>query len=146
MEKQYYTCQYCKNDFTPKRRKVQKFCSDSCRVSYHRFKNVDLALKSTNLQIKSEDKVPNKIKVDQVSTAGVANAAIGSGLADLLISALTPEENKPATKGDILKLSASLKRYHQIKNLPPNLMGQFPYFDLHTNTLVYLGNRLPFKS
>jgi hypothetical protein len=137
MEKQYYTCQYCKKEFTPKRRKVQKFCSDSCRVSFHRFKNIESKLKSTNLQIKSEDQVPNKIKVDQISTAGVANAAIGSGLADLLISALTPEENKPATKGDILKLAASLQRYHRIKNLSPNLMGQFPYFDLIQGIVVY---------
>jgi hypothetical protein len=137
MEKQYYSCQYCKNDFTPKRRKVQKFCSDSCRVSFHRFKNVDISVKSTNLQIKSEDQVPNKIKVDQVSTAGVANAAIGSGIADLLISAFTSEENKPATKGDIAKLASSLKRYHSIKNLPPNLMGQFPYFDLMQGIVVY---------
>jgi hypothetical protein len=138
MENQYYTCQYCKKEFTPKRRKVQKFCSDSCRVSFHRFKNVESELKSTNLQIKSEDQVPNKIKVDQVSTAGVANAAIGSGIAELLINALTPEENKPATKGDILKLAASLNRYHKIKNLPINLQGQIPYFDLIQGIVVYL--------
>jgi hypothetical protein len=137
MEKLYYTCQYCKKEFTPKRRKVQKFCSDSCRVSFHRFKNVESELKSTNLQIKNEDQVPNKIKVDQISTAGVANAAIGSGLADLLISALTPEENKPATKGDVLKLAASLKRYHRIKNLSINLQGQIPYFDIVKGELVY---------
>ena len=137
MEKLYYTCQYCKKEFTPRRRKVQKFCSDSCRVSFHRFKNVESELKSTNLQIKSEDQVPNKIKVDQISTAGVANSAIGSGLAELLKNALTPEENKPATKGDILKLAASLNRYHKIKNLSPNLMGKLPYFDLIQGIVVY---------
>ena len=137
MEKRYYTCQYCKKEFTPKRRKVQKFCSDSCRVSFHRFKNVDLELKSTNLQIKSEDQVADKIKVDQISTAGVANSALGSGIADLLINAFTPEENKPATKGDVLKLAASLQRYHRIKNMASNSTGQFPYFDLTQGIVVY---------
>jgi hypothetical protein len=68
----------------------------------------------------------------------VANAAIGSGLADLLINVFTPEENKPATKGDILKLAANLKRYHKIKNLPINLQGQIPYFDLIHGIVVYL--------
>jgi hypothetical protein len=137
MENRTYTCQYCKKDYVPRRRGVQKFCSDSCRVSFHRFKNVESELKSTNLQIKSEDQVPNKIKVDQVSTAGVANAAIGSGIADLLISTFTSEENKPATKGDIARLASNLKRYHIIKNLPPNQMGQFPYFDLTEGLVVY---------
>ena len=138
MENRTYTCQYCKKDYVPKRRGVQKFCSASCRVSSHRFKNVESELKSTNLQIKSEDQVPNKIKVDQVSTAGVANSAIGSGIADLLISAFTSEENKPATRGDIARLASNLKRYHKIKNLQPNQMGQFPYFDLTEGIVVYL--------
>jgi hypothetical protein len=144
MEEQYYRCQYCKNEFVPRRRKIQKFCSDSCRVSFHRFKNVGVAIKSAELQIK--EKETSKVKVNQISTAGVANSAIGTGIVEIAKNIFTPEENKPATKGDVLKLAASLKRYHQIKNLPPNLMGQIPYFDLHTNTLVYLGNRLPFKS
>tara|TARA_R110002126_G_scaffold291172_1_gene450680 strand:+ start:9282 stop:9722 length:441 start_codon:yes stop_codon:yes gene_type:complete len=146
MEEQYYCCRYSKKDFVPKRRKVQKFCSNSCRVSFHRFKNVGLAIKSTDHQIKWKEQGTSKVKVNQISTAGVANSAIGTGIVEIAKNIFTPEENKPATKGDVLKLAASLKRYHQIKNLPPNLMGQIPYFDLHTNTLVYLGNRLPFKS
>ncbi|UAM99103.1 hypothetical protein K8354_04565 [Polaribacter litorisediminis] len=58
----------------------------------------------------------------------------------------TPEENKPATKGDVLKLAASLKRYHKIKNLPPKLTGQIPYFDLHTSEIVYLPLRISFNN
>jgi hypothetical protein len=113
---------------------------------FHRFKNVGLAIKSTDLQIKEKEQEPSKVKVDEISTAGVANAAIGTGIVEIAKNIFTPEENKPATKGDVLKLAASLKRYHQIKNLPPNSMGQFPYFDLHTNTLVYLPLRISFKN
>jgi len=88
---------------------------------FHRFQNVGLESKATNLKIESEYQTPNKIKVDQISTTGVANASIGSGIADLFINVFTPEENKPVTKGDILKLAASLNRYHIIKNMPMNL-------------------------
>lgn len=137
MEKRYYSCKYCKKEFEPKRRKVQKFCSDSCRVSYHRFKNVDVALKTYKLQETSKEQEPNKIKVEQISGAGIANSAIAVGAIELAKNIFTPEENKPATKGDLAKLASNLKRYHQIKNLPLNNLGQFPYFDLHTNYLVY---------
>ena len=104
-----------------------------------------MVLKKSELQIKEEKLEPKKTKIEQVSASGVANSAIGSGLVELAKNIFIAEENKPATKGDILKLGARLKRYHQIKNLSTNSMGQFPYFDLHTNTLVYLGNRLQLK-
>ncbi|ARV06105.1 hypothetical protein BTO04_05035 [Polaribacter sp. SA4-10] len=144
MENHCYTCQYCKKEFIPKRRKIQKFCSDSCRVSFHRFKNVGLALKSTNLQIKEEEQVTSKMQVDQISTAGVANAAIGTGIVEFAKNIFTREEDKPATKGDFLKLAASVKRYHKIKNLPPNHMGQIPYFDLTQGIVVYLSSTFQF--
>lgn len=35
MESHHYTCHYCQKEFVPKRRKVQKFCSTSCRVRHH---------------------------------------------------------------------------------------------------------------
>ena len=146
MGKRHYNCQYCEKEYIPKRRKVQKFCSNSCRVSFHRFKNVGLALKKSEVQIKEEKQEPQKTKIEQVSASGVANSAIGTGIVELAKNIFTPEENKPATKGDILKLGASLKRYHQIKNLPPNSIGQFPYFDLHTNEVIYLRVNLTFKS
>jgi hypothetical protein len=139
MERTDYTCQYCKNKFTPKRRRVQKFCSNTCRASFHRFKNDGLALKSTNLQIKKEEQEPSKMKVDKISTAGVTNAFIGTSLVEVGKNIFTAEGNKPATKGDLMKLSTNLKRYYKIKNLPPNIMGQHPYFDLNEGNVVYLG-------
>ena len=35
METYLYTCQHCFKEFVPTRRRVHKFCSDSCRVSHH---------------------------------------------------------------------------------------------------------------
>lgn len=137
MEKKYYSCQYCKNDFIPKRRKIQKFCSASCRVSFHRFKNVDASIKSAEVQIKDTKQQTSKTKIEQVSISGVANATIGAGIAEIAKNMFTSQQNKPATKGDITKLIANLKRYHRINNLPVNHLGQFPYFDLYTNKVVY---------
>jgi hypothetical protein len=144
MENHLYECQYCKKEFIPKRRKIQKFCSNSCRVSFHRFKNVGLALKSTDLKVKEEEQVSSKMKVDHISTAGVANSAIGTGIVELAKNLFTREEDKPATKGDVLKLAASLKRYHKIKNLPLNQIGQIPYFDLTQGIVVYFSNAIQF--
>lgn len=146
METNTYKCEYCKKKYVPKRRRVQKFCSNSCRVSFHRLKNQGEEKKSTELQIKEEEKETSKVKIDQISVSGVANSAIGTGIVELTKNIFTAEENRPATKGDILKLGASLKRYHHIKNLPPNLMGQIPHFDLYTSNLVYLKISLTFKS
>lgn len=138
MEKKHYSCQYCKKDFIPKRRKVQKFCCASCRVSSHRFKNVDVAIKSAEVKIKDTKQESGKIKIEQVSLPGVVNATIGAGLAEIAKNTFTREQNKPATKGDIAKLATNLKRYHRIHNLPANVTGQFPYFDIFSGIVVYL--------
>lgn len=137
MEEREYTCQYCKNKFVPKRRRIQKFCSNSCRVSFHRFKNVGLSIKSTEVQIKNQKLEKSKIKVEQISTAGVANSVLGLGLVEVAKNILIPEQNKPATKGDIVKLAAILKRYHRIKNMAANQFGQIPHFDIEKGELVY---------
>ena len=137
MENRSYTCQYCKKEYVPKRRGIQKFCSDSCRVSNHRLKKVSSTTKSIVVQQKEQEET-SSIKVGQISTAGVANAAIGIGLVEVGKNLFTREENKPATKGDISKLAANLKRYHIIKNLPPNLQGQTPHFDIEKGEVVYI--------
>jgi hypothetical protein len=78
--------------FAPKRRKVQKFCSNSCRVLFHCFKNVGLFLKSTEVQIKEEKQEPKKAKVEQVSAASVANSAICTSLVEHAKNILIPEK------------------------------------------------------
>ncbi|MFY9241676.1 MAG: hypothetical protein WAO74_01470 [Polaribacter sp.] len=143
METRTYECQYCRKDYVPKRRGVQKFCSNSCRVRSHQLKNKKP--KGTEVTTGNNTKT-DKTKIEEMSIAGVANSLGGNLAAQGLISLFTKEENKPATKGDLLKLAASLKRYHQVKNLPPNHLGQIPNFDLYKGEIVYFGLSLSFKN
>lgn len=128
MENYYYTCHYCQKEFIPKRRKVQKFCSTSCRVRSHQFSQK--LKKTTKLQT-------TKTKVDQVSVAGVANAAIGTTAADLVKNLLTPEHNKTATKADLKRLEEMLQRYHKVGNIKSLSDGREPYFDVQLKMVVY---------
>jgi hypothetical protein len=61
-----------------------------------------------------------------MSSAGVVSAAAGSLVAEGFVNVFTKEENKPASKGVILKLATSFKPYHKIKNLPVNHKGKRP--------------------
>lgn len=128
MESYHYTCHYCKKEFIPKRRKVQKFCSDSCRVRNHQLR-----------QKLNKPAQPNtsKTKVDQVSVAGVANAAIGTTAADLVKNLLTAEQNKTATKADLKRLEEMLQRYHKVSNIKNLSDGRAPYFDMQLKMVVY---------
>ncbi|GAA4298355.1 hypothetical protein [Aestuariibaculum suncheonense] len=71
-----------------------------------------------------------------MSMQGVANATIGTLLADWIRLGLTKDMNKQATKGDLVELVKHItKRYHKILNHPPRQDGALPYFDLHTNSI-----------
>ncbi|MCR8668943.1 hypothetical protein NO995_14750 [Aestuariibaculum sp. M13] len=73
-----------------------------------------------------------------MSVQGVANATLGTLLADWIRLGLTKDVNLPATKGDLVELVKHLtKRYHKILNHPQRHDGTLPYFDLHTNTIIY---------
>ena len=134
METYKYTCGYCKKKFIPKRRKVQRFCSASCRVRSHQDKNKNISLTKPVTLEKSKDKT----KIDTISTAGVVNAALGYGLVKLGKSIFTPEHQKSATKGDLKSLELKLvKRYHLVKNHRPHADGRRVYFDLLEGKLVY---------
>jgi hypothetical protein len=136
-ETKYYKCNYCFNEYTPNRRRVQIYCSNTCRSKAHHAKKNN----TTTLAIKELPQVPipsTKTKVESMSMAGVGNAAIGSLAADALNKILTKEENKPLTKGDLNKLLEVLnQRYHLVKNIPPRIDGAQPYFDLTTNNIVF---------
>lgn len=133
METRLYKCEYCRKEFLPVRRRVQKFCSNSCRSKSHHQK------------VKSRDKIEvgkleNKIaktSIDKLSMAGIGNAAIGSAAVDLLKFSFTKEENKPATKSDIKNLAKKLKRFQIINNMKPNFIGQLPYFDIELSVVIY---------
>ena len=142
----YYTCDYCYNDFEPKRRNAQKYCSATCRSkAYHQRKK---SLEATNTAIKDytepTDNISNDITNKQtMSLAGVGNATAGSLAADMLKGLLTKGENKPVTKGDLQHLINTLKgRYHFIKNIPNNNFGEIPYYDIETKMVVYLANTI----
>ena len=133
MEKYLYICQYCAMDYVPRRRKQQKFCSNSCRTrAFNSKKEVGLSIPKIK---KSEDKT----SIDKMSLAGVGNAAAGTLAINALTSLLTKEENKPATKKDINDIkNIVLQRYHEVINMPLNQMGYVPFYDIETRRIVYL--------
>ncbi|QNM84548.1 hypothetical protein H9W90_10540 [Polaribacter pectinis] len=133
MEPRMYVCEYCKKEYLPKRRRVQKFCSDSCRVRKHQLKSSKI---SKELSLKENIVQKEKTKIEAVSFAGVGNAALGNLAVKTLSTLFTKEENKPATKGDILKLT-KLIRYQEIRNLSKDLLGKKPFFDTVLKIVVY---------
>ncbi|MDA0178414.1 hypothetical protein OOZ35_13010 [Mesoflavibacter profundi] len=134
LEPKHYTCNYCQQDFVPKRRRVQKYCSNSCRSSAYQLRKGNISnLPATNSII------PITEQNDKMTLAGVGNAAVGSMVAGGLVKLFTNEKNKPATKGDIDLLIQKLGgRYHLVKNLQPNAQGALPYFDFKEGIIVYL--------
>ncbi|MAX71247.1 MAG: hypothetical protein CMC76_09130 [Flavobacteriaceae bacterium] len=74
-----------------------------------------------------------------MSLAGIGNAATGTLLADTITKLLTSEKNKPATKGDLISIIEKLNaRYHPIKNLPANHLGDYPYYDMQEGIVIYI--------
>lgn len=148
MEDHLYTCKYCSGEFLPKRRRVQKYCSDTCRnKDYHlrqQKNNVGKLLpiveKNELIEtVETEIYGPSKQKVEKMSWSGVGNAAAGTAAVNILKNLVTPEHQKAATKGDLNELKSLIKghRYFPIKNLHPNHLGQKPYFDIQEQVIVY---------
>ena len=136
METELYTCEFCKTKFKPKRRKIQKFCSPTCRSKNHHHKNRVSIDKSVATETIKE---PSKIKVEEMSFAAVGNAATGVLIIQLLTKLLTKIENKPATKKDIQELENLVKkRCFLIQNMDRRYDGYLPYFAMETNSLIYL--------
>ncbi|NIK93243.1 hypothetical protein GZ212_13860 [Mangrovimonas sp. CR14] len=143
-ETKYYTCKYCFESFIPKRRRVQKYCSNTCRNKAHHAKKTATTTRET-LPEKLENQlaVPTPIK-QTVNAADITNAAIGTLAVNTLVNAFTKNENKPATKKDLVEILNALKgRYHIIKNLAPLSDGKKPYYDIVKQELVYL---FPFQT
>lgn len=140
IDSKLYTCKYCCKEFEPKRRRVQKYCSSSCRSSAFQARKAETMKGESTLPTPTiNTTVPQFPKTDKISAAGVGNAALGSLAADSVKSILTTRKNKPATKGDIDLLIEKLGgRYHLIKNMPPNINGEYAYYDMQEGNLVYL--------
>lgn len=138
MENHLYICQYCAKDYKPKRRKIQKYCSNSCRTRAFNSKNELGQSKPENLP-----EIKEVSKIGKMSMAGVGNAAVGTLAINALTSLLTKEENKPATKRDIKEIKdLLLDRFHEVNNMQLDLVGSKPFYDLETKTIVYLKNRI----
>ncbi|PQJ19585.1 hypothetical protein [Tenacibaculum sp. SG-28] len=140
--KKSQTCKHCGEYFTPNRRGVQKYCSNSCRsLAWRKSKTKPKENTLAGIIRKEKEKKQAETSTnpkDKISFAGIANATIGSGIASIAGSLFTPEENKPATKKDIKALQASLlKRYLPIRNMAPNAKGQYPYYDFEVKVVVF---------
>ena len=145
MKTYLYTCKHCYKEFRPTRRGVQKFCSDSCRVSNHqcnkRLQQVvpDSLAGSKELKPKKKKGKKNrKEKKEGMSLTGIGDAAVGTAIVDTIKNIFTPEHNKPATKGDIIKLANHLTRYRRIESMEHNLWGHYPYLEMETGKVVHL--------
>jgi len=137
MEKHHYICNYCSKDYVPRRRKLQKYCSNTCRVKAHFQKNKQVIIKEeNNLPIKVAS---NKTEKEKINLAGIGNAAIANVATDALKKLFTHEDNKPATKGDLKKMIAQFKnRYEKIENIPRRPDETEAYFDNVEKRIVYL--------
>jgi hypothetical protein len=133
MDTHKYKCNYCHEEYIPKRRYFQQYCSGSCRSkAYHR------RVKNNNkIKLALEEEKNNIGKVDKMSLAGVGNATTGALIAEGIINLFIKEGDKPATKNDLLKLLNKFDRYQKINNLPLNTYNKQPYFDTKFGTVVY---------
>jgi hypothetical protein len=140
-------CLHCNDDYIPKRRGIQKFCTNSCRSRYwylRQEKDIPVVKKEpkqyTPLLKKTEVEVekPEK-KKEGMTWGGVGNAAVGTAAVKAAIDLFTPENRKPATKGDVKELKSILKgaRYFPVRNLNPNKYGENPYYDIETGNVIY---------
>ncbi|WP_159020624.1 hypothetical protein [Algibacter sp. L3A6] len=137
---EFYTCEYCYKEFDPKRRRVQKYCSNSCRSkAHHARKKTDNTLATIPEEKQDIDAtIPKKTKVDSMSLAGTGNAIAGVLAVDGIKALFTSTENKPATKGDLENLKKQIvNRYHKITNLQQRNDGALPYYDMYTGEVVY---------
>ena len=124
METRMYVCNYCKKEYIPKRRRVQKFCSNSCRVGSHQLKN-----KKSNIELveKESNSKLDKVKIDQMSLSGVGNSVAGILTVEAIKSLLIREENKPATKGDLKLLLSKLEQIQETMKLENEVQYRNPF-------------------
>ncbi|MFK8061107.1 MAG: hypothetical protein AB8B78_13585 [Polaribacter sp.] len=134
METRNYECQYCKKEYVPKRRRVQKFCSNSCRVGSHQLKNKKLNKELVEKENRSKF---DKVKINQMSFSGVGNSVAGTLAVEAIKSPLIREENKPATKGDLKQFLIKQEQFQEIVNMKKDDFGRKPFYDTKSKSIVY---------
>ncbi|WNH11150.1 hypothetical protein [Thalassobellus suaedae] len=133
-------CLECGDDFIPKRRGVQKFCSNSCRSRHWLLKqNKTKVSKILEKQKNQLPDVKSGNKADGMSLAGVGNAAVGVAVVEVVKNILKTEDNKPATKNDIRELKTLINggRFLPVNNVPKDSFGRHPYYDIETGNVVF---------
>ena len=154
-----YKCPLCHKEYPPTKRGRQIYCSTQCckKANYHKNKGkkVKSILPSPYKSFTKKEEIipsleaevlipepPKKTEIEKVSGAGIANAALGSLLADgakaTVKHVFGSRENQPATKNDTNELKKPItQRYFKIQNLNPRIDGAIPHFDMLTRSLVY---------
>ncbi|WMI70059.1 MULTISPECIES: hypothetical protein [Mangrovimonas] len=132
-------CHYCGDDYIPKRKGQQKFCSNSCRSRNWQQKqgvpNLTPTAKETDLAPPKEDQ---KTKTEQMSWGGVANNIAGNMAYDTVKKIFTPKASEPATKKDIEDLKNLItNRYLPVNNVPKDHMGRTAFYDVQTGNVVF---------
>ena len=141
MEKRNYICQNCGLEYIPRRRFVQKYCSNSCRSRAYLLRNEKLGSTLPSVEKKFES-----VKIDKISKAGVGNAFLGSLLAEgvqtIARKVFENEDNTAATKKDFKEMKELIiNRFHPILNMAPNPFGNYPFYDSETKSVIYLKKR-----
>jgi len=139
METHLYTCQFCQIKYKPAKRKIQKFCSATCKSKDWHHKNKKAVIPPMkkvpeSLGATQDHKTENK----QMSLPGIGDAATGTFIVQQLTRLFTKFENKAATKKDIEEIKNLINtRYFKIHNHPPDRMGRKPFFDMGTGEIKY---------
>lgn len=142
METFKYYCNYCQKEYVPKRRGIQKFCSNSCRSRSHQIKKkTSNYLAKTKSELKEKEQQQNQYQ-PKVNLPDITNTVIGVTIVELIKNALASFQNKTVTKADIQRLENIVKnnsqRYFLVKNQNMRYYGKFPYFDIETQTVVHI--------
>lgn len=132
-----YKCNYCGEEYKPKKRGTQKFCKTSCRVNSHQRKK---KIKKISLpKLPNTENTTGNSYEEKVNAAGIINSALGTGLANGVQAVFTKSENKPATKKDIENLISKIQeRYQPVRNMRPKSDGTLPFYDMVQKTVLYL--------
>lgn len=150
METYTYICAYCSKEYTPRRRRVQKYCSNTCRVKAHFYRTKQSSLNTNKeaLIVKNSNKsVSESQNKQKINLAGIGNAAIANFATDTLKDWFTSEDQKPATKADLKNmLNEFRKRYQEISNIPIRPDGSKAFYDNQTKKVVYLKPKSPWMN
>ncbi len=136
-------CKHCGEEFIPKRKGTQIFCSNSCRSRYWYLNNSEINKTPPLDQLKEAFEEKNKkTKIEKMSMSGIGNAALGTMAANAATALATkifiPNDNKAATKGDIQELKKLINtRYFEVHNISPDPYGKKAYFDMSMSKIVY---------